>query len=183
LIGRQTLEDDRVAARHRIVWPIVAAVGSSIVVLAAILLIPQRVEVFLRGYLIGLGALTIWFWLRVISLIYPRDHSRRLIQRLLYPRPVQGERLRELEQLETAVALATSSGYESHYRLGKIFREIAAQRLARHNIAIDRDPEKVLRMLGTDLSRLISRTADPPERSAPGAAADIAVFIDRLEAL
>jgi hypothetical protein len=184
LIGRQTPEEDRAAARRRIIWPVVTAVASTIVVGAGVLLLPQWVDALVRGYLIVLGGLTIWFWLRVMSLIYPSDQSTRLIQRLLRPRRVHVERLRELEQLETAVMLATSSGYESHVRLRKLFREIATQRLERHNIEIDRDPEKVLAILGTDLSRLIKWTAQPPERNAPGiAAADVAVFVDRLEAL
>ena len=184
MIGRQTLEEDRAAARRRIIWPPIAAAASTIVLLAGLLLLPQRGEAFLRGYLTVLGALTIWFWLRVISLIYPSDQSSRLIQRLLRPRRIQVERLRELEQLETAVVLATSSGYESHYRLRKLLREIAIDRLARYNIEIDRDPEQVSRILGNDLSRLISGTAQPPERSAPGIpAVDIAAFIDRLEGL
>lgn len=184
MIGRQTPEEVRAAARRRIIWPVVTAVASTIVAGAVVLLLPQLTDAVVRGDLIALGALTIWFWLRVMSLIYPSDQSTRLIQRLLRPRRAQVERLRELEQLETAVILATSSGYESHYRLRKLLREIAAQRLERHNIEIDRDPEKVMEMLGNDLSRLMRWTAQPPERNAPGiAAADLAVFVDRLEAL
>lgn len=184
MIGRQTPEEDRAAARRRIIWPVVTAVVSTIVAGAGVLLLPQLTDAVVRGYLIALGALSIWFWLRVMSLIYPSDQSARLIRRMLRPRRVQVERLRELEQLETAVILATSSGYESHYRLRKLLREIATQRLERHNIAIDRDPEKVVGILGHDLSRLIRWTAQPPERNAPGiATADIAVFVDHLEAL
>ena len=94
-------------------------------------------------------------------------------------------RAADLASLERLMAISQSSAANVHLRLRPVLREVAAARLWRQGIALDRDRDAARAALGDDLYELVApgrpRPADP---RGPGLSLNqIERLIDRLETL
>ncbi len=91
----------------------------------------------------------------------------------------------DLGAIAELVAGGRSSGADVHRRVRPLMREIAAARLARRGIGLDRDPEPARALLGDELWELVRVDRAPPvTRDAPGMTlAQLAALTDRLEAI
>jgi hypothetical protein len=72
------------------------------------------------------------------------------------------ERVVQLESLVRTLELAEASSFDLHNRLRPIVREIAAARLARRGVALDRQPERARDILGARTWELVR-----PDREGP----------------
>lgn len=91
----------------------------------------------------------------------------------------------DLGAITELIVSGRSSAAEVHRRLRPLLREIAAVRLARRGIGLDRDPIQARELLGEELWELVrADRAAPPARAAPGLTlAELAALTDRLEAV
>ena len=82
------------------------------------------------------------------------------------PMPVEqlprSQRVGQLESVARALDLAEVSSFDLHNVLRPIVREVAAARLARHGVSLDRQPERARVLLGAQAWELVR-----PEREAP----------------
>jgi len=91
---------------------------------------------------------------------------------------------RELERLETAVVLSPSSARELHVRLRPVLRAVAAERLSRRGIELDRDRDRAQEALGPDLWAVVRPDRPLPARGdVPPTLRELAAIVDTLERL
>ena len=76
--------------------------------------------------------------------------------------PPRSQRVGQLESVARALDLAEVSSFDLHNVLRPIVREVAAARLARHGVSLDRQPERARVLLGAQAWELVR-----PEREAP----------------
>ena len=96
-------------------------------------------------------------------------------------------RFADLERVEQATALAETSASDVHRYLRPLLREIAAGRLVRHGIVLDRNRDRAAARaaLGEELWTLVAPDAAAPEDPrGPGLpAGELAALTTRLERL
>lgn len=139
---------------------------------------------FLTGYLAQVGAATTIAVAAFVSLISTRDLAARAELR---PRPVRrvadSPPLEQLRQVGRALTAARASEFGVDRDLRPLFRPIAAMRLARRGVDLDRHTEKARAILGDELWELVR--AERPRgsnRVAGGiSAAGLQSLIERLE--
>lgn len=97
------------------------------------------------------------------------------------PRSLPGD-LRTITEL---VAGGRSTAAEVHRRVRPLLRDIAAAKLARRGIGLDRDPRHARELLGEELFELVRADRPAPlTRDAPGMTlAELSALTDRLEAM
>lgn len=100
-------------------------------------------------------------------------------------RPARPQRPADLERLERLVVTARATAADVHLRLRPVLQEMAAARLRRRGVWLDRSPEEARRLLGEELWELVRtdrpRPADP---RAPGLSIEqLTSVIMRLERL
>ena len=76
--------------------------------------------------------------------------------------PPRSQRVGQLESVARALDLAEVSSFDLHNVLRPIVREVAAARLARHGVSLDRQPERARALLGAQAWELVR-----PDREAP----------------
>jgi hypothetical protein len=91
----------------------------------------------------------------------------------------------DLGAITELVAGGRSSAAEVHRRVRPLLRDIAAARLARRGIGLDRDPLPARELLGEELWELVRADRPAPvTRDAPGMTlAELSALTDRLEAM
>jgi hypothetical protein len=91
----------------------------------------------------------------------------------------------DLGAITELVAAGRSSAADVHRRVRPLLRDIAAAKLARRGVGLDRDPEPARELLGEELWELVrANRPSPPPRDAPGITiAELTALTDRLEAL
>jgi hypothetical protein len=91
----------------------------------------------------------------------------------------------DLERLEQLVVTGRASAGEVHVRLRPLLAEIAAARLARQRVLLDRDPDRARAFLGDELWELVRLDRPRPEDPrGPGISLErLAAMTDRLERL
>ena len=91
----------------------------------------------------------------------------------------------QLVKLERVVAWSSASALDAHNRLRPVLTEIAAARLARRGLNLERDGAEARRLLGATTWELLRPDRPPPrDRGEPGIAArDLEQILDALEAL
>lgn len=91
----------------------------------------------------------------------------------------------DLRAITDLVAGGRSTAADVHRRVRPLLREVAAARLARRGIGLDRDSETARALLGDELFELVRIDRPPPvTRDAPGMPlAQLTAHTDRLEAL
>jgi hypothetical protein len=135
------------------------------------------VTVIIQLAALGLLGMALAVWLaRVPSARRRRQRPRRR------PRPALPADLGAITEL---VVSARSSPADAHRRLRPLLREIAAVRLARRGIGLDRDPLQARELLGQELWELVRADRElPAGRVAPALTpAELAALTDRLEAV
>jgi hypothetical protein len=101
-------------------------------------------------------------------------------------RPPRSQRVGQLESVARALDLAEASAFDLHNVLRPMVREIAAARLSRHGVSLDRQPERARALLGPQAWELVR-----PDREVPfgrsgrrGCSRDeLRAIVDALEAI
>jgi hypothetical protein len=95
------------------------------------------------------------------------------------------ERVRGLEALEHAVEFSLATAFDVHYRLRPHLRIVAAHRLERQGVSLDRQPARARALLGAEAWDLVRPDRpEPPSRSARGLdLAGLRRIVERLDAL
>jgi hypothetical protein len=129
-----------------------AAMGLGVVVLVS----PGSPGLTVEIYLFVVAALVVAGVLLRVTEALPRAEPAPL------ERPPRTQRVGQLESIARALELAEMSSFDLHNVLRPIVREIAAARLARHGVSLDRQPERARALLGTQAWELVR-----PDREVP----------------
>ena len=141
----------------RAIWlAAVAAAGLGI----ALLVSPGAPGLTAAIYLFVVAALVLTALLLGVAGALPR---REPAQRQPAPRT---QRVGQLESVVRALDLAEASAFDLHNTLRPIVREIAAARLARHGVSLDRQPERARALLGAQTWELVRADREAPSRGA-----------------
>ena len=99
--------------------------------------------------------------------------------------PPRSKRLGQLESVARALDLAEASSFDLHNVLRPIVREIAAARLARHGVALDRQPERARALLGEQAWELVRADREAPagDPSRGCSRDELREIVDALEAI
>ena len=139
---------------------------------------------FLIGYPAEVGAGTTIALAAFVSLITTRELAARAELRGRPARRIADARpLEQLRQVDKRLTAARASEVDVDRRLRPLFRGIAATRLARRGVAIDRHPEEARAILGDGLWELV-RAGRPPGSNRVAGGLSTAVLqslIERLE--
>jgi len=135
------------------------------------------VTVIVQLAALGMLGVAIAVWLARV----PSARQRRLRPPAEPRRSLPGD----LGTITELVVAGRSSAGDVHRRMRPLLREIAAVRLARRGVALDRDPSRARELLGEELWELLRADREAPTaRDAPGLTLDqITVLTDRLEAM
>jgi hypothetical protein len=89
----------------------------------------------------------------------------------------------DLAPLQQIVSIAQDNAYDVHVRLRPVLRQIAADRLADHRIALDHQPEQARAALGDDLWDLVrADRPSPADPRGPGLAlSQLQAYVTALE--
>jgi hypothetical protein len=101
-------------------------------------------------------------------------------------RPPRSQRVGQLESIARALDLSETSSFNLHNTLRPIVREIAAARLARHGVSLDRQPERARALTGAQTWELVrpDREAPTDRSSGVGCSRDeLRAIVDALEAI
>ena len=101
-------------------------------------------------------------------------------------RPPRTQRVGQLESISRALDLAEASSFDLHNLLRPLVREIAAARLARHGVSLDRQPERAQALLGAQTWELVRPDREVPAgRSGRGGCSrdDLGAIVASLEAI
>jgi len=129
---------------------VLAAAGLGIAVLVS----PGALTVEI--YLFVLAAVVLVVVLLGVTNALPRAEPMPVEQ------PPRSQRVGQLESVARALDLAEVSSFDLHNVLRPIVREVAAARLARHGVSLDRQPERASVLLGAKAWELVR-----PDREAP----------------
>lgn len=99
--------------------------------------------------------------------------------------PPRSQGVGQLESVARALDLAETSSFDLHNTLRPIVREIAAARLARHGVSLERQPERARALLGAQAWDLVRPDREAPARgSGRGCSRDeLRAIVDSLEAI
>ena len=101
------------------------------------------------------------------------------------PRPPSASVPSQLLRIERIVERSRESGLTAHTQLRPVLSEIAAARLARQGVQLNRDHDEARRLLGPEAWELVRPDRpQPPDGRAPGLApCELEAVVDSLEAL
>ena len=155
-----------------------AAVLATLLLVAALAILPDQAEVAADVYLIFLGGLAL-LGLVVLTGRSGDDPARSAFAAAQQPRRRAQVVLPELERLGRELSLGTQSAFDYHVRLRPVLQEIAEARLA----ARGRRLEDAEGLLGPEAWELVRPDRPAPiDRHAPGADPDaVRRFVDALE--
>jgi hypothetical protein len=146
-------------------WAVLATAAA----VAGLLLATEQRQVTLRLYAVALGAIALQALFSSGFGAHARDDGPRLLPGFLRRRPPAPDRPRQLEELEHAAGFALGTAFDVHYRLRPHLAAIAADRLARRGVSLDRSPEAARRLLGPDAWELVQPDRPAPQdRNSPG---------------
>jgi hypothetical protein len=140
----------------------------------------------------GAPGLTVEIYLFVVAVLVIAAvvigvaHGLPLAEPVQLQRPPRSEGIDQLESVARALDLAQSSSFELHNTLRPIVREIAAARLARRGVSLDRQPERARALIAAEAWELVR-----PDREAPARGSgrgdwgrdELRVVVDSLEAI
>jgi hypothetical protein len=139
---------------------------------------------FLIGYPAEVGAATTIALAAVVSLITTRDLAARAQLRAGPVRRVAGSApLQQLRQVGEALAAAQASEFGVDRDLRPLLRPIAAMRLARRGVDLDRHPKEARAILGEPLWELVRADRARGSNLVAGgiSVAGLQSLIERLE--
>ncbi len=162
----------------------VTAVLGAAALAAALVVRPGDGSLAAEAYVLFLGALGTAVLARATSKAFAAPTESQVAVALRRPRP-KPRRVPELESLERELDMSIESAFDTHYRLRPILREIAAGRLGRRGVELDRPGSSAAELLGPDAWALVRPDSQrPADHHAPGAGlAEIERAVDALEAL
>ena len=133
----------------------------------------------LEVYLFVVTGLTLLGLLVAVTTAVPPRAAQRPHRRQL-----EATTLPQLDSITQAVSFAQASAAGLHYRLRPILREVAAARLARRGVALDREPQRARALLGEPAWELVRPDREPGERFEKGwAEADLVKVVEGLESV
>ncbi len=146
----------RVSTRM-VVFVAIAASGLGL----AVLISPGSAALAVEIYLFVPAALALAFILLRIASATPRHEPGPVEQ------PPRLQRIGQLESVARALDRAEVSAYDLHNVLRPLVHEIAAARLARRSVSLERQPERARALLGEQTWELVR-----PDREAPARGSD-----------
>jgi hypothetical protein len=153
-----------------------AAVGLGVAVLVS----PGAPGLTVEIYLFVIASLVLAAVVFRVANALPRGKPVPLEQ------PPRSQRVGQLESVARALDLAEASSFDLHHTLRPIVREIAAARLSRHGVSLDRQPERARALLGAQTWDLVRPDReDPFGRSGQGGCSrdELRAIVDSLEAI
>lgn len=157
----------------------------TLALLVALVVMPGRVEVAVRVYVLLLIAFVLVQLLARLRSSLP-EPGPSPVDTALQRRPRRPERVPELERIEREVTLGLATAFDLHYRLRPTLRRIASELLrARRGIDLDANPAAARRALGEETWELVRANREPPvERFGRGLdLASLRSVVVSLEAL
>lgn len=100
--------------------------------------------------------------------------------------PTRTQRVGQLESVGRALTRAEASAFDLHNTLRPMVREIAAARLSRHGVSLDRQPERARALIGAQAWELVRPDREAPVgRSGSGGCSreDLRQIVGSLEAI
>jgi hypothetical protein len=145
----------------------------------AIVVSPGGPELIAEIYLVVVAALALSVVLLGVANALPRAEPAPP------QRPPPSKRLGQLESVAQTLDRAETSAFDLHDGLRPIAREIAAARLARRGVALDRQPARARSLLGERAWELVRPDREAPlDRSHRGYSRDeLRAIVDALEAI
>jgi hypothetical protein len=158
-----------------ILLAVVATVGLGM----AVLLSPGEPTLTVEIYLFVVAALLLAAVVLRVTEAFPRAEPVPVQQ------PPRSLRVGQLESVARALDLAEASSFDLHNVLRPIVREVAAARLARHGVSLDRQPERARALLGTQTWELVRPDREAPFRGSRGACSrdELRAIIGSLESI
>ena len=139
-----------------------APVQLTVLLLAAIVLLPDQAGVAAHVYVVLLTALGLTWLVRRVRAAHPRARRSAFDAALRRP-PRKVERPEELQRIERVVALGTATAFDLHYRLRPALQGIAGELLAtRRGIDLEASPDAARRTLGDEAWELVRPDREPP---------------------
>jgi hypothetical protein len=160
---------------HAISLAVLAAVGLGVVVVVS----PGAPGLTVEIYLFVMAAIVLAAVLLRVAETLPRTEPVPLEQ------PPRSQRVGQLESVERALERAEASSFELHNALRPIVCEIAAARLARHGVSLERQPERARALLGAQTWELVRPDREAPARGSAGGGCsrdELRAIVDALEA-
>jgi len=163
-------------AVHTIALGAFAAVGLGV----ALLVSPGAPGLTVEIYLFVVAALVL------AAVVLGVANALPLAEPVPVQRPPRSQRVGQLESVARALDLAEASSFDLHNVLRPIVREIAAARLARHGVSLERQPERARALVGAQTWELVRPDREAPAgRSGSGGCSrdELRVIVDSLEAI
>ncbi len=139
---------------------------------------------FLIGYPAQVAAATTIAFAAVVSVISTRDLAARAeLRRRPVRRVADSPLLEQLRQVDRALTAAQASEVGVDRDLRPLFRPIAAMRLARRGVDLDRHPDEARAILGEQLWELVRADRVRGSNLVAGGISSVALqsLIERLE--
>ena len=158
------------------------AILGALIAGAAVLIGVDRTDLVLDAYLLYAGALVALAAARISRLAFPSP--RGTVPALLTPRPAGYVHPESLVTTTDDVALAQAGGFDVHFRLRPLLRDIAAAGLAMQSgIDLDRQPERAREKLSPETWELVRPDRPRPEREETAGidTASLTAVVDELE--
>jgi hypothetical protein len=152
------------------------------IALAVLLVVePFGRELAVRLYLLAIAAIVLAAAVSATNAALPRL-GRSTFDEALRRRPSAPSRPAQLERIERAVTLGTTTAFDFHARLRPLLREVAAARLARAR-GVELDSPAGRAALGEPAWELLRPDREPPDdRFAPGLAPqELRRLVEQLE--
>ena len=163
-------------AVHTLALGAFAAVGLGVAVLVS----PGAPGLTVEIYLFVVAALV------VAAVVLDVANALPLAEPVPLQRPPRSQYVGQLESVARALQLAEASSFGLHNTLRPIVREIAAARLARHGVSLDRQPERARALIGAQTWELVRPDREAPAgRSGSGGCSrdELRAIVDSLEAI
>ncbi len=141
---------------------------------------------FLIGYPAQVAAATTIAFAAVVSVISTRDLAARAeLRRRPVRRVADSPPLEQLRQVDRALTAAQASEVGVDRDLRPLFRPIAAMRLARRGVDLDRHPDEARAILGEQLWELVRADRVRGSNLVAGGISSVALqsLIERLEGI
>ena len=143
-------------------WVVRALVAAAVAIAGlaiALVMRPGDSGLAAEAFVLFVGALGMGLLAQVVARLFPttpsKIHAAKRPQR-------KDKRLASLEKIERELEMATQSAFDTHYRLRPLLRELAAARLARAGVELDRPGSRAAELLGPETWELVR-----PDRVRP----------------
>jgi len=168
---------------RRPLLPAAVATAGLVVALAAR---PVSTREILAAYVLALSAIALLHLTRLARGEESWFRTPSEFERALTSRPEVRMRPAELVRIERELTLGSATAEHLHGRLLPLLRDAAAARLAaRHEVDLDRRPDRARELLGDETWEIVRPDREAPDdRNAPGLPLRrIAAVIDTIERL